>query len=491
LLDLFLVPIAVLYLIVVGLLFVYGINFFYLTYITLKNRGNDHPSPQVTQWPHVTIQLPVYNELYVVKRLVDAAASIDYPEDLLEIQVLDDSTDETREILAELVDAYQAQGVDIVHIHRERRNGYKAGALAEGLAHARGELIAIFDADFVPPRDFLLRTIPFFQDVSIAFVQTRWGHINRDFSFLTFLQSLSIDAHFVVEQFARSQAGYWFNFNGTAGVWRRKAIEDAGGWTAETLTEDLDLSYRAFLNGWEAVYRRDIEVRSELPVSFSAYRRQQHRWARGSFECALKLIPQVWQSPIPLINKMEATLHLTGYGVHILLFALGILYPLILLLSQRYANLISLFGLAAIFNATAIAPTVFFLVAQDQLERRWWRHVPTILFISAMGAGMMLNTVRAAMQAFRGSQGAFERTPKFGIDRKKQKWYRRRYQLKLDPIVFFELIFALLNLSTAVYAYQIQNWVIAFYAILFSAGLLFTAGTSFIQSLSVRSQTRA
>ena len=484
-LDLLFVPVAILYLLVVGMLFVYGVNFFYLTYLTWRERRARTVLPPMTRWPRVTVQLPIYNELYVAERLIQAAARLDYPAHLLEIQVLDDSTDETTEVVRRTVERLRAQGVRIVHRHRTQRTGFKAGALAKGLAQAHGEFLALFDADFVPPPDFLRRTLPHFQDSRVAFIQTRWGHLNRDYSLLTFLQSLAIDAHFMVEQFARSRAGYWFNFNGTAGVWRREAIEDAGGWTADTLTEDLDLSYRAFLRGWHALYLREVEVPAELPVNFSAYRRQQHRWARGSLECAMKLIPQVWNAPIPLAKKLEATLHLTGYGVHLLLGALTLLYPLVLLLSQRYPGLIALFGIAFIFNATAFAPTLFFVIAQQQLGRRWWRLLPAILFITALGAGMMLNTIRAALQIFWKRRSVFERTPKFGIVRKKQDWTRRRYQLQLDSIVFFELAFALLNAGTVALAIYVNNWVIAVYALLFCLGLLFTSGFTIAQAITL------
>lgn len=489
--DLLLVPIAVIYLLVVASLFVYGVNFFYLTYLSWKKRGAHLPPSVLHTYPIVTVQLPIYNEKYVAERLILAAVDLDYPAECLEIQVLDDSTDETRHIVARLVTQLAEDGVDIVHLHREMRTGYKAGALAKGFAEAKGEFMAIFDADFIPPSGFLKQTIPYFQGENgasehpVGFIQTRWGHVNRNYSFLTLLQSLAIDAHFMVEQHARSQGGYWFNFNGTAGIWRREAIIAAGGWKAETLTEDLDLSYRAFLNGWKGIYLRDIVVPAELPVSFSAYRRQQHRWARGSLECAIELIPSVWQSPISILKRIEATLHLTGYGVHLLLFSLTLLYPFILLLSIRYPALVSLFGVAAIFNATAFAPTIFFIVAQAQLGNRWWRAFPVILFITSLGAGMMLNTVRAAWQILRGGSAKFERTPKFGILKKGQNWKRRLYQLSLDPLVYIELIFAGLNLVTVALAFYLGNWIIGVYAAIFAVGLVFTSGLTIAQSLSV------
>jgi cellulose synthase/poly-beta-1,6-N-acetylglucosamine synthase-like glycosyltransferase len=404
---------------------------------------------------------------------------------LLEIQVLDDSTDETTALVANQVARLRRQGVNIHHLHRDVRTGYKAGALAYGLPLARGEFIAIFDADFVPYPDFLRRTIPHFAGPQIAFVQARWGHINRDYSLLTYLQSLAIDAHFMVEQFARFQAGMWFNFNGTAGVWRKAAMLDAGGWQADTLTEDLDLSYRAFLRGWRAVYLRDVEVPAELPVSFSAYRRQQHRWARGSMECAIKYIPLVWKSDLPLAHKIEASLHLTGYCVHLLLAALVLLYPLVLMVSGKYPAIIALFGIGAFFNLTALAPTIFFLVAEQQLGNRWWQNTPLLLFISVLGAGMMLNTLQAALGIVMNKSRVFERTPKFGIVQRQQKWLNRRYQLKLERIIWLELVFAIFNAATVALAIHQRNWLIALYAAMFSCGLLFTSGTTILQAVAL------
>jgi len=295
--ELIYIPVLILYIFVVCMLFAYGVNSYYLTYLAYKlhRRAKTRPdSPDLANpadWPAVTIQLPLYNERYVAERLVRAAAALDYPPDRLQIQVLDDSTDDTTLILRQIVSRLQAGGINIHMIHRGNRNGYKAGALSAGFERSSGEFIAIFDADFVPRSDFLKRVIPRFADPEVAFVQTRWEHLNMDYSLFTLLQSFTLDAYFLIEQFARSQVGYWFNFNGTAGAWRRRAIEDAGGWKVGTLTEDLDLSYSAFLRGWKAEYAWDVSVPSELPVSFNAYRRQQHRWARGGMECAIRFLP--------------------------------------------------------------------------------------------------------------------------------------------------------------------------------------------------------
>ncbi len=482
--EILLIPIAILYLVVVGMLFVYGINFFYLTYLSLRKPVSPKQPPP-DDWPMVTVQLPVYNERYVARRLIEAAASLDYPPGKLEIQLLDDSDDETIEIVANAVSEKQAEGVNIIHFHRKDRRGYKAGALAAGLKSARGEFLALFDADFIPPPGFLKAALPSFTDPQVAFVQTRWGHVNRNYNLLTFLQSLAIDAHFMVEQFARFSAGYWFNFNGTAGVWRKAAIEDAGGWRSDTLTEDLDLSYRAFLKGWKADYLRDVVVPAELPVSFSAYRRQQKRWAQGSLECAIRLIPQVWSRPLTLSQKIEATLHLTGYAVHLLLFALVLLYPAIIAISQDFAGLVSLFGIAAVFDLTAFAPTIFFLAAQKQLGGQFWKKLPSILFITALGAGMMLNTVRAALNIYSKHSSVFERTPKFGVFESSDKWLEKKYQLKLDGLVFFEIGLAIVNIATLVMGLRAGNWLISLYSAIFATGLFFVALFSSLQSINI------
>lgn len=484
--NILLAPVLVLYFLVVAALFVYGINFYYMAFnaLFLRRKLKDKPLTPLQILPRVTVQLPIYNERFVARRLIEASASLDYPKELLEIQVLDDSTDDTRAIVAETIEQLRTQGVNVRHLHREDRRGFKAGALADGMKVAKGEFIAIFDADFVPAPDFLKRVLPYFENEKIAFVQARWGHLNSDYSLLTFLQALSIDAHFAVEQFARSQLGFWFNFNGTAGVWRKVAIEDAGGWKAETLTEDLDLSYRAYLRGWDARFASEIVAPAELPVSMTAFRRQQHRWARGSLECAIRYIPAIWKSKLPFLRKMEAIMHLTGYGIHLLLFALSILYPFILLLSSNYPNVSSFFGLVVLFNLTGLAPTVGFVVAQHILKRRWLSLLPKILFITICGAGMMINTLRAALHIGFGRKAVFERTPKYGITHRGQKWDAKHYHIRVDTIVIFELLMAVLNTLTVVFAIQLGNYLISLYAALFAFGLFFISGATLVQSIS-------
>lgn len=467
------------------ILFAFGLNFLYLSLIAWRVNGPDPLPPTLSSFPFVTVQLPIYNELYVAERLIDASARLEWPADRLEIQVLDDSTDETIDIVRKCVDRWRANNINIQHIRRHERSGFKAGALANGMRLARGEFLAYFDADFIPMREFLIKTIPHFADSQLAFVQTRWGHTNRNYSILTFLQSLAIDAHFVVEQFARSRAGYWFNFNGTAGVWRRRALESAGGWQADTLTEDLDLSYRSFLKGWRGLYLRDVVTPAELPVTFGAYRRQQHRWAKGSLECATKLLPQVWSANISVPHKIEATLHLTGYSIHLFMFAIMLVYPAIIYFSQQFPALLPFYGIAALFNLSAFAPTIFFTLAQGQLGPGWWKKLPAILFITALGAGMMTTTVRAAWQITVGQGKTFERTPKFGIAGHSQSWLKSRYQLSFDPVIFIEVIVGLWNLGTLVYAFELRNWVIALYAAIFLIGVLFVSGLTIMQNVEL------
>ena len=480
--------VATLYLCASGVLFLFGTNFIYFSVVAWRERRNQ-PASHVADilLPRVTVQLPIYNELYVSARIIEAACRLDYPTHLLQIQVLDDSTDETVELVADAVARARALGRDIVHVLRTDRSGFKAGALAHGLNTATGELIAIFDADFVPEPDFLRRAVPHFVRPDIAFVQGRWGHLNQQYSWLTRLQALAIDSHFMVEQPSRGLRQYWFNFNGTAGVWRRTAIDDAGGWTADTLTEDLDLSYRAHLMGWRGQYLVDLVAPAELPASMAGFRRQQHRWARGSLECALKLLPKVWRSDARWGVKVQASAHLLGYTVHLLLFLLMLIYPAVVALSVDTPGFSTLFGLAYMLALTSLAPAVFFLTGQRLLGRRWWRQLPRVAVATAVGSGLMLNTVRAAFQMARRRDAEFERTAKFGIDEDASatSWMRQRYQLRLDPIVYGEFVLGLYGLTTSYYAYTTGTWGIMLYAALFGTGLLVVATSTVTQSIGV------
>ena len=318
------------YFFVLVILAVYGWHRYFLVYLYMKNKDKvPVPSTPLERLPVVTIQLPIYNEMYVADRLIDAVCLIDYPRELLEIQVLDDSTDETTSVAERAVRRNAAQGIDITCIHRTDRTGYKAGALEAGLKAAKGQFIAIFDADFIPTADFLRRTIEFFGDSKIAMVQARWGHINHDYSLLTKVQSILLDAHFVLEHGGRNRSGLFFNFNGTAGIWRREAISDAGGWQHDTLTEDLDLSYRAQLRGWKFVFVPGLIAPAEVPVEMNAFKSQQHRWAKGSIQTCRKLLPRILRSKhLPIQVKTEAFFHLTNTIVYPLMVVLTLLmYP--------------------------------------------------------------------------------------------------------------------------------------------------------------------
>ena len=457
------------------LLFIFGVNLVIFAVRVWRRGPAQTPKSEKidpADLPLVTVQLPIYNELYVSERIIQAACALDYPASKLQIQVLDDSTDETTALISHIVAEARAKGVDIVHLHRKDRSGYKAGALAEGMKTATGEFIAIFDADFVPPTDFLQRTVCEFDDEDVAFVQARWGHLNREYSWLTRLQALAIDGHFLVEQSGRGDRGYWFNFNGTAGVWRAAAIEDAGGWTAETLTEDLDLSYRAHLRGWTARYLEDLVVPAELPVQLLGFRRQQHRWARGSMECAMKLLPSVWRSDAGPGTKFQATIHLLAYGIHLLLLVLLLIYPLVVQVGANNPGFSTLYGVGYLLALTSLAPAAFFIAGQRQNGRSWFRAIPRILLVTVFGSGLMLNTARAFLQIFTKPNPEFERTAKFGLDEVETAWTKRRYQLDIDRIVFAELLLGVYGLFIVNFAWANDNLGILIYAGVFSAGLL-------------------
>jgi cellulose synthase/poly-beta-1,6-N-acetylglucosamine synthase-like glycosyltransferase len=374
-----------------------------------QTRGDD-------DLPVVTTQLPIFNECNVVERLMQAACAFDYPPGKHEIQVLDDSTDETVDIVRELAARMRAEGHDIHHLHRPHRTGYKAGALEDGLRVARGELVAVFDADFVPEPDFLRKTVPFLvDDPSLGFVQTRWGHRNRGFSPLTRVQAIGIDGHFVVEQSARSWNRLFFNFNGTGGIWRKEAIHRAGGWQADTLTEDLDLSYRTQLAGYSARFLVDVITPAELPTDVNAFKSQQHRWAKGSIQTAMKLLPVIWRRPdISRFKKFESTVHLTHYLVHPLMLIMTILIlPLLMWTEFTFKTVWVAVPFALMFLAV-FAPTSMYALAQVAANRDWRRAVWILPFLMSVGIGLAVNNTRAVIDAFLGRKSEFVRTPKLG-----------------------------------------------------------------------------
>jgi cellulose synthase/poly-beta-1,6-N-acetylglucosamine synthase-like glycosyltransferase len=475
---------TLLYTLLLGLLFIYGLNILYLSWISWRERHSVLIPPPMADFASVTVQIALYNERYVAQRLIEAVCSLEWPKEKLEIQVLDDSDDDTLGLVAGLVQHYQKLRLTIQHLHRTHRQGYKAGALAAGMTTSQGDYIAIFDADFVPEPDFLLKTMPYFADPKIGFVQTRWGHLNRAYSWLTQLQAIGIDAHFTVEQFARHRAAFLMNFNGTAGIWRKTAIEAAGGWQSTTLTEDLDLSYRAQLAGWQACYQCDIVTPAEIPVTLKAFRRQQYRWARGSIECAKTLIPQVLAHPFPWRVKGQACLHLTGYGIQVLMSLVALCYPFVIQSMQQNPTMHWLFDLTALFTLTFLAPTLYFLLGQQAAGRRWYQTLPWVLLLNVFGAGMMYHSAYAVFQGlFSRQAAAFERTPKFGITASQDSWQAKAYQMHWDWLNVLELGMLLYNLNTLRLAVQSGYYSIAFYAALFAVGGLLMLGMMLWQEL--------
>jgi cellulose synthase/poly-beta-1,6-N-acetylglucosamine synthase-like glycosyltransferase len=405
------------YFLVLIVLAAYGIHRYQLVYYFLKYRHNaPQQPPPPAEWPTVTVQLPIYNERYVVERLVESIAQFDYPRDRLEVQVLDDSTDETRDVARNVVERYQALGFPVTYHHRANRDGYKAGALDKGMKTARGQFIAIFDADFQPPADWLKRVVPFFAEPQVGMVQTRWTYINRDYSALTEVEGILLDGHFIIEHGGRSRRGVFFNFNGTAGMWRRRAIEEAGGWEHDTLTEDTDLSYRAQMKGWRFVYVPEIECPSELPVEMNAFKAQQARWAKGLIQVAKKILPRLLRSEQPFVVKAEAVFHLTA----------NISYPLMILLStlllpamivRFYQGWFQMLVIdLPLFLASTFSISTFYLTAQRELYPRTWPRTFLYLpWVMACGIGLAVRNSIAVLEALRGKQSEFVRTPKYAV----------------------------------------------------------------------------
>jgi cellulose synthase/poly-beta-1,6-N-acetylglucosamine synthase-like glycosyltransferase len=383
-----------------------------------RPREDERPRDRFPTEPVVTVQLPIYNEKYVVERLLDAVAALDWPCDRLEIQVLDDSTDETVEIAAARVAVLQRRGLDVKHIHRVDRTGYKAGALREATLQARGEFLAVFDADFVPEPDFLRKTVDHFTDPAVGFVQTRWTYLNRDHGFLTQGMGMLMDGHFVLEQVTRSRGGYIFNFNGTGGVWRRAAIEAAGGWQDDTICEDTDLSYRAHLAGFRGVFLKEVVCPSELPVQITALKSQQHRWAKGLTECFQKLIPVLWRSDLPLRKKLEGTFHLgANLAFPASLFMTVVALPVLLVRAQLGATGSGLATMVdtVVFSLVVVTQVLFYVVATREVHANWWQRLRYLPFFPILGVGLAVNNARGVLEALTGLRTEFVRTPKLGV----------------------------------------------------------------------------
>lgn len=466
------------YLIAALLVALFGGNALLLAVLHLRRQQRPAKAPEPETWPVVTVQLPVYNELYVVKRLIDAVARLDYPPDHLQVQVLDDSTDETTRLLRACIAHHRAQGLEIELVHRRDRQGFKAGALARGLETTQGKFIAIFDADFVPPPDFLRRTVPYLiRNPRLGFVQTRWGYLNADYSSLTRAQAIALDGHFVVEHLGRNRNGLLMNFNGTAGVWRRQAIESAGGWQSDTLTEDVDLSFRAQLAGWQALYLPDVESPAELPPQMAAFKRQQARWATGAAQCLVKLAPALLKGTLPRGRgerlswpaRLEGLLHLGVWIAHPMSLVL-LLLTLPMLLGQ-----IPLAFNLTLFWLMTLGPILAYALSQRYLYPDWKRRMLVMPVLALVGTGLALSNTLAIGKGLLGKDRAFRRTPKFRILRRGDHWAGNRYALAFDWVIVGELALMIFALATAGVALAVGNAFAVPFLLLYAGGYGYVA----------------
>jgi cellulose synthase/poly-beta-1,6-N-acetylglucosamine synthase-like glycosyltransferase len=470
------------YFFVVIILAIYGWHRYYLVYVYMRNRDKQpKATTPLDPPPTVTIQLPLYNEMYVAQRLIEAVCKIEYPRQLLEIQVLDDSTDETCEVAELAVRRCAAQGIDIKYLHRTNRVGFKAGALEEGLKTARGEYIAIFDADFLPAPDFLTRLMPHFADAKVGMVQARWGHINQDYSLLTKIQSILLDGHFVLEHGGRNRAGHFFNFNGTAGVWRRAVIADAGGWQHDTLTEDLDLSYRAQLRGWKFVFLSDVIAPAEVPVEMNSFKSQQHRWAKGSIQTCRKLLPEILRANVPLSTKAEAFFHLTANFNYPLMVVLSILIFPSMVIRYNMGWYEMLLIDVPLFFAATFSVCNFYMVCQREIHRDWISRIRYLPFLMSIGIGLSINNTRAVFEALFNKQSEFARTPKYRIEGAADEWIGKKYHqtVAIQPLI--ELALGLYFTATVFYALANQIYGTLPFLMLFQIGFLYTGLVSLVQ----------
>jgi cellulose synthase/poly-beta-1,6-N-acetylglucosamine synthase-like glycosyltransferase len=480
--------ILVLYFFVLSILAIYGWHRYYIVYLYMKNRDKapdrNAPPPPLAELPRVTIQLPIYNEMYVADRLIDAVCEMDYPRDLLEIQVLDDSTDETTDIAELAVRRHASRGFDISYLHRVDRTGYKAGALEAGLRVAKADYIAIFDADFIPPKDFLRKTLPHFTEPNVGMVQARWGHINQDYSLLTKIQAILLDAHFVLEHGGRNRAGCFFNFNGTAGVWRREAIDSAGGWQHDTLTEDLDLSYRAQLIGWKFKFLPHVVSPAEVPVEMNSFKSQQHRWAKGSIQTCMKLLPRILRSNAPLGVKVEAFFHLTANFNYLLMSLLSVLmFPAMWVRYNMGWTEMLLIDIP-LFAAATLSVCNFYMVSQRELYPDWRTRLKYLPFLMSIGIGLSVNNTRAVLEALFRKQSEFARTPKYGIERDSDEWAGKKYHQTVGVQSLIELALGLYFTGTVFYALINQIYGTLPFLMLFQVGFLYTGLLSILQQFT-------
>lgn len=477
----FITILKVLYTACLVLLFIFSMNSLTLSVLYLINRKKvwGKPTPEMNlPWPNVTIQLPIFNERYMVDQLLKAMTALDYPADRLQIQVLDDSTDVTKEVVAKLVGRYQAEGRNIQLIHRSDRNGYKAGALETGLQTASGDFLAVFDADFAPEKDWLKKVIPYFQDEKVAFVQTRWGHRNNHYNLITHLISMALDAHFVIEQTARAGSGLLMSFNGTAGIWRKQAVEEAGGWQGDTLTEDIDLSFRTEMAGWRYIYVPDIVVMSELPAQIDAFKKQQVRWVKGNMQVTRKLLGKLLRAKLPFGAKLMAVIHL---GMLFLPYAATMMtmiltFPVSLLIPK----FLTLFGWTML---GFLGPIFLYSLAATEFNPNLFKRIATLPFLTLLGIGISANCTWGILSGLSSKSGVFERTPKFDLKDDHEQWAQNSYALSISPITAVELLMGTYILVTSIFLYRNHGFAFPLWQLVSAFAFYMVAGTSIVQSM--------
>jgi len=467
---------------ILAILSFYGLHRYIMVFLFQKYRKNVAiPKARFEELPRVTVQIPSFNEMYVIERVIDAVCAFDYPKNLMDVQVLDDSTDETQTIARNAVERRSNLGLDIHYIHRNDRTGFKAGALENGMRTAKGEFFAIFDADFVPNPDFLKKAIHHFTDPQIGMVQARWEHLNRDYSFLTKTQAIFLDGHFMLESFTRFLSGRFFNFNGTAGILRRRAIEEAGGWQHDTLTEDLDLSYRAQMKGWKFVFLPDVPVDAELPVEMNSFKAQQCRWAKGAMQTCKKVIPNLLQSDFPAGEKLEAWYHLTGNITYPLMVALSlVLFPaLIIRFNQGWFELLTIDLPLFILSFTSVSS--FYIASQRALHKDWYKRIAYLPGLMAVGIGMTISGSKAVLEGAFGVQTPFVRTPKYSVEGNKGDWKSKKYRGRLGLLTLVEITFGVYFTGIVVYAWDLEIYGVIPFLMLFQFGYLYTGLWSLVQ----------
>jgi cellulose synthase/poly-beta-1,6-N-acetylglucosamine synthase-like glycosyltransferase len=471
------------YFTVLFVLSLYGLHRYDIIHTYFKHRKKAKCEPRRYETlPPVTIQLPLYNERYVVERLIEETVKMEYPKDLLQIQVLDDSTDDTAPFASALVERYQAMGYPIEYHHRTNRHGFKAGALQEGLKTATGEMVAVFDADFIPPADFLTRTIHYFTDPAVGVVQTRWSYLNRDYNFLTEVEAMLLDGHFILEHGSRSAAGYFFNFNGTAGILRVKMIDDAGGWQHDTLTEDSDLSYRAQVKGWRFVYVPGLDCPSELPVEMHGFQVQQSRWAKGLTQVAMKLLPSILKAPIPTRVKVEAFMHLTPNISYPLMIVVSALMLPVMIVRFYMGVWQMMFLDLPLIVASFWSISLFYVVAQRELyPKNWKRSVLMLPMLMAVGVGLTIINTRAVMEALLGVETSFVRTPKFAIGERQVVLENKQYRARSGWLPYIELGCGTYFLGMVIFAITTYNFLSIPFLSLFVFGYYWAGFTTLYQ----------